>query len=72
MAPCVGDFPWSSDRQNKRGDGDANIFFDIKDGVPSRSPAPNAATVREPWSAAPTSVEVLRNASASFHVSAAS
>src|SRR6267154_1649342 len=24
MALCVGDFPWSSDRQNKRGDGDAN------------------------------------------------
>ena len=30
------------------------------------------AGVREPWSAAPTSAEVLRNASASFHVSAAS
>jgi hypothetical protein len=32
-----------------------------------RSPAPNAATVREPWSAAPTSAEVLRNASASLY-----
>jgi hypothetical protein len=27
MAPCVGDFPWSSDRQSRRGDGDANIFL---------------------------------------------
>jgi hypothetical protein len=30
MALCVGDFPWSSDRQNKRGDGDANIFLRCK------------------------------------------
>ena len=29
MALCVGDFPWSSDRQNKRGDGDANNFSSI-------------------------------------------
>jgi hypothetical protein len=42
------------------------FFFDVKDGVRPRSPAPNAATVREPWSAAPASVEVLRNASASL------
>jgi len=34
--PCVGDFPWSSDRQSRRGDSDANIFFDMKDGVPLR------------------------------------
>jgi hypothetical protein len=55
-------YPWSTRRNGK-------FIASSSTGKPA---ANKHATVREPWSAAPTSAEVLRNATASFHVSAAS
>src|SRR3981081_2319980 len=51
MAPCVRDFRVQAITDEVTAM--RTFFFDMKDGVRPRSPAPNAATVREP--AAPTS-----------------